>query len=325
MPKDQTYHQIALALEILKELAQQPLTRNQLVDVVSAFQEKQGKVPGDTQQQVTRLIRKLRESGIDIKSAPHHPYKLVHSTFPVILSPEQRASLALAVKFLDGLGFPVEANHLLSIGHLYHQESVSGLKADFSPPVDYSDQTISEKISLLRERCEEGCRFCIDYESRQGNREMWDLDKSELRYHQGSLYLFSFVPTLPYTFHSQAPFPRQPVDHNILFRVDRILNIPSISQTRWFMPEFPTLEITYQLTGKLSDYQSRRSQEIELERNQTEKFVKILTREDCIFWFMQRILQYGESAQVLEPVWLAKRMRKRLQAAYQNYDTQFPD
>ncbi|MFM6813387.1 MAG: hypothetical protein ACKPJ4_15855 [Dolichospermum sp.] len=43
------------------------------------------------------------------------------------------------------------------------------------------------------------------------------------------------------------------------------------------------------------------------------------TQEDCIFWFRQRMLQYGASARVLNPDWVVKQFKDTLKKAHDNY------
>jgi hypothetical protein len=68
---DTNYNQIAFALEILKQLAEKPRKREELVDLLSPFVEAHGKSSDDMdiKQKLTRTIRKLRDCGIEIKSA----------------------------------------------------------------------------------------------------------------------------------------------------------------------------------------------------------------------------------------------------------------
>jgi len=70
------YNQIAFALEILKLLAEKPRRRDELTDLLSVFMEEHSKSCDDIPQKLTRTIRKLRECGIEIKSALHRPYLL---------------------------------------------------------------------------------------------------------------------------------------------------------------------------------------------------------------------------------------------------------
>jgi predicted DNA-binding transcriptional regulator YafY len=62
------------------------------------------------------------------------------------------------------------------------------------------------------------------------------------------------------------------------------------------------------MMGDLANYQLRRQGEYVLYRDVDNKYVNISASEDCLFWFRQRILQYGENAQVLEPNWLAEKI-----------------
>jgi hypothetical protein len=76
------------------------------------------------------------------------------------------------------------------------------LQTDFNPPADYSDTKTKEIITNLQKRLETACRFTIRYRNSLGDEVLWDLDRSELRLHHGSLYLFAYVPT---------PIPKQSV------------------------------------------------------------------------------------------------------------------
>jgi hypothetical protein len=65
------------------------------------FLDKHGQSSDDIDQKVSRTIRKLRDCGFNINSAPNRSYELVESSFPVLLSPKQRESLALAAYVLS--------------------------------------------------------------------------------------------------------------------------------------------------------------------------------------------------------------------------------
>lgn len=99
---DNNYNQVGFALEILRLLAEKPHSRDELGRQLTEFLAKHGKSAGDIDQKIVRTIKKLRECGFEIDSAPNRPYKLSASSFPVILSAEQRQSLALAAYLLSG-------------------------------------------------------------------------------------------------------------------------------------------------------------------------------------------------------------------------------
>ena len=73
------------------------------------------------------------------------------------------------------------------------------------------------------------------------------------------------------------------------------------------------------MMGALSNYKPRRANEQEVDRDPSGKFVEIATEEDYLFGFRQRILQYGESAQVIQPKWFAQQLKRSLHSAYLNY------
>ncbi|MDF5712296.1 MAG: WYL domain-containing protein [Rhizonema sp. NSF051] len=314
---DTNYNQIVFALEILKQLAEKPRTRDELTDLLSPFVEARGKSSDemDIKQKLTRTIRKLRDCGIEIKSAPHHPYELVESNFPVILSTEQREALALAAYFFAGMGFSAQASQILRIGNINESDIPAFVKVNFSPPADYSEDKLDIIVRRLQERFQQQRRYTITYESRKGEQRIWDLDRSELRFHNGVLYLFAFVPDW-----RSWRFQTWPnIDQNHLFRVDRIANVGPASDVHWFSCEFPSLEIHYRMSGSLADYQPRRKGEHVIHRDSEGKFVEIATQEDYWFWFRQRILQYGANVRILTPEFLATDIKKELQKAYEKY------
>lgn len=308
------YNQIAFALEILKRLAEQPRKREDLGNLLSEFLEHHGKPSGDVLQKLSRTIRQLRDCGFEIESAPHHPYKLVESSFPVILSTEQRQALAMAADFLDGMGFSAQASQIIRIGNLTQTDRLNDVKVDFSPPVDYGENKLEVIIRQLQERFKQQCRYTIRYRNSQNNEATWDLDRSELRLHDGSLYLFAFVPHPS----SDSVKTRSNAERNFLFRLDRILSVGAASKISWVFT-FPTIKIRYRLSGPLAYYKPRRSHEQVLYRDPQGKFVDILTEEDYPFWFRQRILRYGMNARVIEPDWLASELENEFNQAYQNY------
>ncbi|ACK64603.1 conserved hypothetical protein [Rippkaea orientalis PCC 8801] len=311
------YNQIAFALEILKLLAEKPRFRQELGDLLTQHLEKQGKSSGDVLQKLTRTIAKLRDCGFEIKSAPNCPYELIESNFPLILSSQQKQALYLATYVLSNMGFSAEAERLGRLYDFLGDEHPHQLHFDFSPPVDYSGEKIRQIIQQLEQRIEQQCRYTIYYQNSRGESRLWDLDRSELRFHNGVLYLFSFVPDWK-SYH----FPKSPnIEQNILFHINRIQSVLGVSNTRWFY-DFPTIKIRYCMTGALANYQPRRSTEQVIEQNLDEKFIIIETIEDCLFWFRQRLLQYGANAQVLEPIWLREQIRDELKKSYENYTQQ---
>lgn len=314
---DTNYNQIAFALEILKLLADKPRKRNDLADLLSIFLDQRGKYSGDILQKLTRTICKLRECGIEIKSASHHPYELVESSFPVILSSEQRQALALAAYFLADMGFSTQAGQIIRIGNITETDQPPNIKVDFSPPVDYSEDKLDVIVRQLQARFQQQRRYNIQYRNPQGEQRFWDIDRSELRLHDGVLYLFAFDPS--WRSKRFDDFPN--VDQNRLFRVDRIISVGPATDVHWVSFDFPTLEIHYRLSGALASYQPRRNDEYELKRDVEAKFVDIAIKEDCLFWFRQRILQYGANARILEPLWLAEQIRDEYQKAYMKYET----
>lgn len=312
------YNQIAFALEILKLLANKPRKRNDLADLLSIFLDQRGKYSGDILQKLTRTISKLRECGIVIKSAPHHPYELVESNFPVILSSEQRQALALAANFLADMGFSTQAGQIIRIGNITETDQPANIKVDFSPPVDYSEDKLDVIVRRLEERFQQQRRYNIQYRNPQGEQRFWDIDRSELRLHDGVLYLFAF----DFTWRSWRfdYFPN--VEQNRLFRVDRIISVGPATNVHWVSFDFPTLDIHYRMSGSLANYQPRRKGERELKRDA--EFVNIAIKEDCLFWFRQRILQYGANARVLQPLWLAEQIKDEHQKAYIKYVSSNP-
>lgn len=309
------YNQLTLAFEILKLLAEQERTRSELGELITNFLEEKGQSTGDMNQKLTRTIRKLRDCGFNISSAPHHPYRLEESNFPLILSNQQKEALYLASYLLSQLGFVTQAEQLGRLYQFSPDYQPTNLKVDFSPPVDYSSEKISNTISELQKRIKKQCRYTIRYYSQSMDREtMYDLDRSELRLHNGVLYLFAFVPD----WKSKRFDYSQNIEQNVLFHINRIRNVGSSSFTHWFCHDFPTLTIKYRMTDALANYEPRRIHEKVIERI-PKKYVDIETVEDYLFWFRQRILQYGKNAQVLEPLWLREELRVESQEIYQNY------
>lgn len=306
-------NQIAFALEILKLLAEKPWKK---ADLSTALGDR-GFAAEDLSQKITRMVAKLRDCGFEIRSAPNRPYELVESSFPVILTTEQRQALALAAYFLSDMGFSAQASQITRIGKLTEADLPTDVKVNFSPPVDYSEDRLEERVRTLQERFRQQCRYTIRYRSSRGNEQNWDCDRSELRLHNGVLYLFAFIPD----FSPRLIEKRPNVEQNFAFRVDRILIVRAASTTPWSLFHFPTLEIRYRMSGALGTYQPRRANERELRRDEDGNFVEIATQEDYLFWFRQRILQYGSNVQILEPEWLAQQIAQELQRASGVYVT----
>ncbi|MGH1393899.1 MAG: WYL domain-containing protein [Trichormus sp.] len=303
-------NQLGFALEILKLLAQKPHKKAELIIALGD----RGFDAGDLSQKIVRTIAKLRDSGFDIKSAPNRPYELVDSVFPVILSTEQRQALAMAAELLADMGFTAQAGHISRIGH-FSKTNIPNLAADFHPPANYSEENLDEVLQELQQRLKQKRRFVIWYRNSKGEERHWDLDKSELRLHNGSLYLFALVPD----WYSRNIQTRPNVEQNSAFRVDRIIRIGAASQTPWVYTKFPTIDITYRLTGALATYKPRRPHEKIISSPENTEYVDILAQEDFIFWFHQRILQYGASATVLDPPWIAQQIKDAHKKGYENY------
>jgi predicted DNA-binding transcriptional regulator YafY len=309
------YNQIAFALEILKLLAEKPRKRSELAELLAEFLEKQDKPCDDVLQKLTRTIRQLRDCGMEIDSAPHHPYTLQNSNFPVILAPLQRQSLYMAAYLLENMGFSAQASEIYRIGNLSDADSPPNIKVDFNPPIDYSETAIDDIVKQLQQRIEKRCYYTILYRNSQGKENSHDLGVSEFRLHNGVLYLFAHLPTA-----FSRRFSTQPnIDQNFLFRVDRITYIYPSSGNPWFRQEFPTLTIRYRMKDTLATYQPRRQHERVIERKEGQ-YVEIETQEDYLFWFRQRILQYGSNIQILEPQWLVQEIAQEIFKAYKNYE-----
>lgn len=307
-----SYNQIAFALSILELLAEKPRKRDELSNLLSSTLEKQGK-SGDTIQKLTRTIRKLRDCGIKIKSAPHHPYELVESNFPVILSTEQRQALAIAAYFLADMGFSKEASQIKRIGNITESDIPGFIKVDFSPPVDYSEDKLEHIVSELQDRFLQQRRYTIRYQSRTGEGRIWDVDRSELRLHNGTLYLFAFIPD----WNSYRFDYWHNIDQNQMFRLDRIANVGAASDTHWISSDFPTLKVKYRMSGQLWNYQPRRKDEVIICKNSEEKYCDIEATIDYWFWFRQRILKYGKNARILTPEKFAEEIEKEYLEIYE--------
>lgn len=294
------YNSLTFAIEVLKALAKEPCYRKNLTEQLELFLEQHQQPADDVAQKLTRTIRKLRDCGFEIESAPHRPYVLKKSNFPVILSADQRQALYLATHLLEQMGFSQQASQLQDICPLTEGDRPRHLRADFNPPVDYSDIKTKEIITNLQKRLETACRFTIRYRNSLGKEALWDLDRSELRLHNGSLYLFAYVPDIL----TQRIQKRPNIEQNVLFRIDRILSVNPSSNIHWLLSSFPTLKVQYRMIGSLSKYKPRRHNETVINRNVEQNYVEIETNEYCLFWFRQRILQYGSNVQILTPQWL---------------------
>ncbi|MBD2441325.1 YafY family protein [Nostoc sp. FACHB-110] len=307
--RDGSYNQFAFALEILKLLAVKPRRREELSELLSIFLEQHGKSTddGDVKQKLTRTIRKLRDCGIEIKSGTRSPYELVDSNFPVLLSTEQREALAIAAYFLSDMGFSAQASQIQRIGNLTQSDIPSFVKVDFSPPVDYSDRNLDAIVRQLQERIVQQRCYTIRYQSKPGSEaRIKDINRSELRLHDGLLYLFAFIPD----WRSWRFDHWHNIDQNQIFRVDRILSVGAASDTPWVSCDFPTLKICYRTSGQLANYKPRRKDEVVVYTDPEGKFREIEATIDYWFWFRQRILKYGENVQILSPQLLADEIKK---------------
>jgi predicted DNA-binding transcriptional regulator YafY len=310
MSGDTSHSQIELALDILRLLSQQPIFRKELIERLSEF-PKYNSV-GDLDQKVVRTIAKLRECGFEIKGVPHHPYTLVESSFPVILTPAQREAIDMAVRVLSDMGFAKEAAYLERIDNSRRKPLPAAIRTNFSPPSDYSENDLSKTIQELQNRIQHKRRYTIRYCDSQERTKIWDCSLSQLRLHDGTLYLFAHTP-------DELTKHQEPAEKNKMFRIDRILQVLPASSTLWGTMEFPTLKARYRAIGALRNYQPRRHSERVDKRDPNGEFVEIITEEDYIFGFRQRILHYGESVVVLEPKWFAKSIADSLQKASSNY------
>lgn len=315
---DASYNQIAFTLEILRLLAEKPRRREELADLLSIFLEQHGRSADnvDVKQKLTRTIRRLRECGIEIKSNTHSPYKLVESNFPVLLSTEQREALAVAAYFLADMGFSAQASQIQRIGHLTESDIPAFIKVDFSPPVDYSDRNLNVIVRQLEERFVQQCRYTIRYQSKPGAEgQIKDIDRSELRLHDGLLYLFAFIPD----WRSWRFDYWHNIDQNHIFRLDRILSVGAASDTPWVSCDFPTLKVRYRTSGQLANYKPRRKDEVVIYSDPEGKFREIEATIDYWFWFRQRILKYGANAKIISPKTLADEIKKEYKKIWEQY------
>ncbi|MHC5827299.1 MAG: WYL domain-containing protein, partial [Nostoc sp.] len=131
-------------------------------------------------------------------------------------------------------------------------------------------------------------------------------------------YLFALVPD----WHSWNIQTSPNVEQNSAFRVDRIIRIGAASHTPWIYTKFPKIDLIYRLTGALATYKPRRPHENIIFSPENTDYVDILTQEDYVFWFNQRILQYGASATVLDPPWVVQQVKNAHKKAYDNYSVE---
>ena len=76
------------------------------------------------------------------------------------------------------------------------------------------------------------------------------------------------------------------------------------------------------MSGPLANYQPRRERETIIARNSKDRYQDLETKEDCLFWFRQRILGYGANVRILQPLWLVNQFRDILQQACSQYRQQ---
>lgn len=311
------YSSLALSLYILERLTEQSWKREDLITLVGEFFERTDKKIDDVGQKLSRTIADLRDCGFAIDCAPHRPYTLVESNFPIILSASQRQTLYLAAHFLTEMNFSREAQQLVRLSQLGETDSPPDIQVDFSPPTNYSAPQCRRLLEELQDRCAQKYRFTLRYIDSQKQDLTMDLDRCELRLHDGTLYLFAIVPDLEQSHGNLRP---ELVYRNCLFRVDRIKSVGPPSTQAWLYSSFPTLTIRYRMTGPLATYEPRRIHEEVIERNLKQKYVEIETQEDYPFWFRQRILRYGSNARVIDPPWIVEEIATILRKAASNYD-----
>ena len=296
------FNQLKFAIAILQKLAERPYTPRLLSEELYGFLEKHGQSTNDVMRKVSRMIAKMRDCGFEIRSAPNRPYELIRSSFPVILTPDQREALAMAAYILDNMGFSSQASQVLQLLGFEKSSLSTPLKVSFSPPVDYGEDRLNTVVQTLQERFQKRRRYTIRYRSSRGQERPWDLDRSELRLHNGVLYLFAYAPDFSARNHD--------VEKNQIFRVDRIQHVGAASNIPWGRLQFPNIELTYRMSGPLGNYQPRRANEKVFKRDpaNTPQWVEIITIEESLFWFRQRLLQYGANVQLLSPIWFVKKI-----------------
>lgn len=309
------FNQLKFAIAILQKLAERPYAPNELCETLYELLESHDQSTGDISRKVSRMIGKMRDCGFEIHSAPNRPYKLVTSTFPIILTPDQRKALALAAHMLDNMGFSAQGGQIFQMLGFKFKESKlpAQLQANFSPPVDYSEEHLETTVQLLQDRFQKRRRYTIRYRSSRGQESPHDLDRSELRLHNGVLYLFAYTPDFSARHHS--------IEKNQIFRVDRIQQVGPASDTPWGILRFPTIDLNYRMSGPLGNYQPRRDNEKVLSRDSgtPSQWVEIVTTEESIFWFKQRLFQYRSNIKLLSPLWVVEQVAKEMFGAAQLY------
>jgi predicted DNA-binding transcriptional regulator YafY len=307
------FNQLKFAIAILQKLAEKPYTPRALSEELYNFLEEHGQSMDDATRKISRMIAKMRDCGFEIRSAPNRPYELVQSSFPVILTPDQREALALAAYILDDMGFSNQASQVLQISGFERSKLPEQLKVNFSPPVDYGEDRLDTIVQTLQVRFQKRRRYTIRYRNSRGEERPWDLDRSELRLHNGVLYLFAYAPDFSARNHD--------VEKNQIFRVDRIQQIGAPSNIPWGRLQFPSIELTYRMSGPLGSYQPRRGHEKVLMRDPATnpEWVEVQTIEESLFWFRQRLFQYGVNAQLLSPKWFVKRIANEIFKSAQGY------
>ncbi|MDF5712189.1 MAG: WYL domain-containing protein [Nostoc sp. S4] len=215
------------------------------------------------------------------------------------------------------MGFSAQASQIQRIGNLTESDIPEFVKVDFSPPVDYNDRNLDLIVRQLQECFVQQCRYTIRYQSRPGADEVriWDIDRSELRLHDGLLYLFAFIPD----WRSWRFDYWHNIDQNHIFRLDKILSVGAASDTRWLSCDFPTLKVRYRMSGQLANYKPRRKDEVVIYSDPEGKFRDIEATIDYWFWFRQRILKYGANVQILSPQTLANEIKKEHQKIWEQY------
>jgi hypothetical protein len=203
----------------------------------------------------------------------------------MLLSTEQREALAIAGYFLSNMGFSAQASQIQRIGNLTESDIPAYIKVDLNPAVDYSDRNLDTIAFQLKACFQQQCRYTISYESKPGQGCIWDVDRSELRLHDATLYLFAFVPDW-----RSSRFDYWPnfdywsnIDYNQIFRLDNIVNVGAASTTHCLSSDFPTLKICYRTSGQLSNYYPRRKDEEIIDRDPERKYCDIEVTID--YWF----------------------------------------
>ena len=227
-------------------------------------------------------------------------------------------AIARASGLLQQMGFPGEAAELDPLLYPEDRDRAAAFEADFSPPADYSGDRLRARLQELRDRLAQQCRFTIRYRNSRGDEATYDLDRAELRLHDGTLYLFALVPDLP---PEMLPKTRkaETFDRNVLFRIERIHDVGPASDLPWTFSDFGRLRVRYQLKGPLATYEPRRPRERVVERDLERKVAIVESEEDFVFWFVQRLMRYREHAIALEPEWLVEEISENVRKMRENY------